>query len=503
LRKTQLYSLLFCLISALVCQAQAPVANFKSDISGGCSPIVVKFQDLSTGNPASLHWDFGNGGTSTKKDNVSTTYLAPGTYTVTLTATNVNGSTTKQATVAVSDPPQVDFSWDKSSGCTPSKIQFTDLSIPASGTTNVGWDWDFGDGNKSTLKNPLHIYRISDNFTVTLRVTNDKGCSKTITKPNIINIIPGVVPSFNNSAPTVCSAPASVDFTNTSSGPGTLSYSWLFGDGNSSTAISPKHIYTKTGKFTVSLATTSDQGCSDTLQKEITIGGYKTNFGVPIICQGKTVKFTDSSAPSPISSLWLFPDGTKSTERNPSYSFPAPGEYKVTLVNDYGTCTDSVSKPITVTGNPIVDFESRDTVRCQPTLKSTFTNKSNGTSYLWNFGDSTTSTQANPSHDYTKFGTFTVSLVATNAQGCIDSVKKVNYVRIQKPVITLPGLPQRGCIPYLASFEPVIDIQDKVASYKWEFGTGATSTMEKPTFTYTKRGNYDVTLTDCYHHRLH
>ncbi len=494
MRKTHLYTVLICLISSYVSRAQTPVANFKSDISSGCSPIVVNFQDLSTGNPTSWLWDFGNGGTSTKKD-PSTTYFSPGTYTVTLTATNLNGSSTKQGSINVSDPPQVDFKWDKSTGCTPYKIQFTDISLAASGTANIAWNWDFGDGTQSTLQNPLHIYRISDNFTVTLRVTNDKGCSKTVTKANIINIIPGVVPSFNNSAPTVCSAPASVDFTNTSSGPGSLTYSWLFGDGGTSAAISPKHTYSASGKFTVSLAISSSLGCSDTLQKDVVIGGFKTDFVVPVICIGKNVKFIDSSAPSPVSSLWLFPDGATDTDRNPTHSFSTAGNLNVTLVNNYGTCSDSVTKAISVTASPIADFVSADTVKCQPTLTSNFTNKSNGTSYLWNFGDSATSTQANPSHNYTKFGTYSVSLVATNAQGCVDSIKKANYIRIQKPIITFPGLPQRGCIPYLASFDAAIDLQDKVVSYKWEFGDGSTSTLQKPTYTYTKRGNYYVTLT--------
>ena len=127
LRNKPLYIVLVCLLFCTLSQAQTPTANFKSDIASGCSPIVVNFQDISAGNPTSWYWDFGNGGTSTLK-NPSTTYLTPGFYTITLTATNASGSNTitQQSYIQVFDPPTVDFSYDKNSGCTPYKIQFTD-----------------------------------------------------------------------------------------------------------------------------------------------------------------------------------------------------------------------------------------------------------------------------------------------------------------------------------------------------------------------------------------
>jgi gliding motility-associated-like protein len=498
LRNKHLYTIIACLAFHAFCFAQTPTANFKSDITGGCSPIVVNFQDISTGNPTSWFWDFGNGGTSTKQ-NPSTTYFSPGTYAITLTATNAAGSNTitQQAYIQVFDPPVVDFIYDKNSGCTPYKIQFTDQSTQAPNTINNAWFWDFGDGQTSNLKNPQHIYRTSDNFTVTLKVTSDKGCAKTITKANIINIIPGVVPAFDNSLPATCAAPATINFTNNSGGPGTVNYFWNFGDGVTSTATSPTHTYAKVGNYDVSLVVTSNLGCSDTLVKSgaVSIGGYKTDFTVPAFCEENRAQITNTSSPTPVSSLWLFPDGTTSTDINPKKRFPSGGNFSVKLINNYGNCVDSVTKTVTATAKPAIAFTGIDSVKCAPPLTVNFNNTTGAVSYTWDFGDSATSTQANPGHTYTKFGNYSVTVIATNAQGCIDTLVKKDYIKIQKPVLKFKNLPQQGCIPYTANFEADITSVEPVVGYSWDFGDGTTSSLEKPSHVYSVRGTYDVTLT--------
>lgn len=484
---------MFCALS----HGQAPTANFKSDITTGCSPIVVNFQDISTGNPTSWYWDFGNGGTSTKKD-PSTTYLSPGFYAVTLTATNASGSNTitQQTYIQVFDPPTVNFLYDKNSGCTPYRIQFTDQSSAAPNTVNTSWFWDFGDGQTSTQQNPSHIYRIADNFTISLRVTSDKGCAKTITKANIINIIPGVIPAFDNSLPTTCSAPAAINFTNNSSGPGTVNYFWRFGDGGTSTTASPSHTYSTAGTYNVSLVASSSIGCSDTLIKSIQIGSYKTDFTVPPFCENKRTQLTNTSSPAPVSSLWIFPDGTTSTEINPRVIFSGTSALSIKLINNYGNCSDSTVKTITPTGKPTITFTGIDSGKCSSPLTVNFTNTTNAVSYFWDFGDTSTSTQANPTHTYNKFGEYSVTVVATNAAGCIDTLTKKNYIKIKKPIITLPTLPLKGCIPYTANFQAVIvDSVEAINSYLWDFGDGTTSTQAQPTHVYNTRGDYDITLT--------
>src|SRR6186997_678666 len=90
---TKLFALSVFIYFAGATQAfgQTPVANFTGSPLAGCSPMIINFQDLSTGSPTSWSWDFGNGNTSTIQNPIAT-YFTPGTYTVKLTVTNANGS---------------------------------------------------------------------------------------------------------------------------------------------------------------------------------------------------------------------------------------------------------------------------------------------------------------------------------------------------------------------------------------------------------------------------
>src|SRR5689334_16479202 len=95
----KLYALVCVLVAAMlpITLLAQPLADFSANVTTGCSPIVVSFMDQSTGNPTNWQWDLGNGTTSTLQ-NPSTTYINPGTYTVTLTASNAGGSNTKTLT---------------------------------------------------------------------------------------------------------------------------------------------------------------------------------------------------------------------------------------------------------------------------------------------------------------------------------------------------------------------------------------------------------------------
>lgn len=164
---------------------QAPVAAFSSSVSSGNVPLPVQFVDLSTNNPTSWSWTFGDGGTSTDR-NPAHTYTSPGTYTVTLTVQNSYGSSTKSSTIITSMPrPVVAFTGTPLSGNSPLNVQFTDLS-----TGNpTSWSWNFGDGNttNATVKNPLHTYTSSGNYSVTLTAANAGGSNST-TKEGYISV---------------------------------------------------------------------------------------------------------------------------------------------------------------------------------------------------------------------------------------------------------------------------------------------------------------------------
>lgn len=476
----------------------AQTANFTSNLTSGCSPLVVSFQDQSTGGPVKWSWDLGNGATSTLQ-NPSTTYITPGPYTISLTVTYANGLTntsTKTAYVTVYNEPTADFTVDKTSGCFPAIIQFTDLSTAPAGTNINSWKWDFGDGNSSSEQNPKYIYRKPGSYTVILTVSTDKGCKKVIVKPDFISVSQGVVPSFNYSNPDVCSAPVTIGFTNNSTGPGNLSYNWSFGDGKSTSNTSPTNVYDVNGNYHVSLIVSSDQGCVDSSAVDLSIGKVNTDFIVPpTICPKTLVTFQNNSSPRPISSTWSFSNGQTDVFQNAQAVFAKGGSYTATLINKYAVCTDTLTKTITVADGPAVSFSASDTTKCQPSLTTTFTNSANAASYQWDFGDGTTSTQATPSHTYTKFGTYDVTLIAKDASGCSDTLTKKSYIQITKPVISFPNLPAKGCIPATINFSADIKTLDTVKTYLWDFGDGSTSTEATPSHIYNTQGTYNIKLT--------
>ncbi len=498
---TKLIALLIFILLGSFIHAQIPVANFTGTPLSGCSPLIVNFQDLSGGNPTSWSWDFGNGNTSTLQ-NPTASYFTPGTYTVQLTVTNANGSNTltRAQYITVYENPVVNFSANNTSGCFPLRVQFTDLSTAGAGNINVSWNWDFGNGSTSSLQNPFVTYTTAGLFTVTLRVTNDKGCTRTISRPAYIAVTPGVSASFFHSQPTVCSAPAVINFTNLSTGPGVLSYQWDFGDAGTSTVQNPSHTYTANGSYIVTLITSSSAGCVDTFRTAvpIIIGGFNTSFTVPAsVCVNEIVPFVNMSTPVPVSSSWSFGDGGTANGLNATYVYTAPGSYTVWLYNTYSNCTDSVSQTVIVNSRPAANFSAPVTSRCEPSLTVNFQDLSAGAvSWQWDFGDgSPASSVQNPIHTYTGYGIYNVSLIVTNAAGCTDTIVRPAYIRVQRATIAVNGLPVRGCVPYTISPVPVINSVDAVISYEWDFGDGiGTSTLPNPNYTYTIQGTYTVRL---------
>jgi PKD repeat protein len=225
----------------------APEAAFSGDPTSGCAPLEVCFADASTGTPTSWSWSFGDGGTSAEQ-NPCHTYTAPGSYTVSLTAANACSSDveTKSGYVQAGGLPTAAFSASLTSGCLPLEVCFTDQSsgYPAS------WSWDFGDGATSTQQNPCHTYAAPGSYTVSLTVSN--GCGEdTQVNPDYIQVGGSPTAAFSASL-TSGLAPLEVCFTNASTGSPT-SWSWDFGDGESSTEPDPCHTYYSPGRYTVSL----------------------------------------------------------------------------------------------------------------------------------------------------------------------------------------------------------------------------------------------------------
>ena len=175
----------------LVVGGGPPTADFSGTPTSGTAPLNVAFSDQSSGAPTSWFWDFGDGNTSTAQ-NPSHTYTSSGLYTVSLTATNDDGSDTLTRTdyISVSDPlpPVADFVGSPTSGVAPLTVDFSDLSA----NDPTSWSWNFGDGNTSTSQNPSHVYTTPGVYTVSLTASNAQG-SDVETKVDYITVNEGAI----------------------------------------------------------------------------------------------------------------------------------------------------------------------------------------------------------------------------------------------------------------------------------------------------------------------
>jgi gliding motility-associated-like protein len=484
-------------------QAFSQTAAFDADKVSGCTPLVVKFTDRSVGANRVI-WDFGNGRgctTCLPGGETGTIYDAPGTFTVTLIAYSATGSDTARKTITVDPSPVVDFSFDKSVGCFPMPVKFTDNTSFPSGTI-TSWRWDFGDGNISTEQNPTHIYRF-DNvvpFSVTLTVTSSNGCAAVSeTKSDIITVNPGVRVGFYNSFASSCKPPSNIDFFNTSTGPGVMSYSWRFGDGSPLSNIeNPSHVYNAVGMYNATLIASSSDGCTDSVTNLVDIPNVNISSAInapDTACANAPVIFTNISTPPADSSGWKFGDGTEDTGPSVTKIYRTPGTYNVTLTNLFGSCLDSVVKRIVILDTPRVNFISADTANCRAPYAVRFTDQSVGAvSWRWDFGDGNSSTSQNPSNTYNNLGKYPVTLTITNRNGCVSRARKTDFIKIVTPSMTFLNLPDSGCAPVTVTPQVKFDVVDGVTSYFWNFGDGFTTSQQNPSRTYNTTGTYTVSL---------
>jgi gliding motility-associated-like protein len=477
---------------------QAPVANFTANITSGCAPLTVSFTDQSTGNPTAWNWEISNG-TLASGPNPVVNFNSPGVYSVKLVVQNASGISELERVnyITVYPSPSADFSANITLGCVPSTISFTDLSTTPGGSI-TGWQWDFGDGATSTQQNPTHTYSTIGFYSVTLVVTSNSGCQAVVSKSSYIRVVGSISTDFNASKPTTCRGPFNVNFQNLTSGPGTITYAWDFGNGQTSTEQNPTAVFAAPGTYTVTLNSQSDLGCTGTIQKTITINPTVTDFNAPLnLCLNQPITFQNASSPPPLSSLWDFGDGTSSAQINPVKTFLVPGTFSVNLVNEYEGCVDSIRKDVVVSDRPVIDFSAAVTTACQIPFTAQFTDISPGAvSWFWDFGDSTTSTLQNPSHVYDDYGEYNVTLTITTAAGCTNTITDTALIRVIPTTVSL-NAPAGGCIPF--SYTPVATIStlDPVVSYAWDLGEpGATFNVQNPPpYTYNNIGSYTVSLT--------
>jgi gliding motility-associated-like protein len=474
-----------------------PTASFVPSTNNGCGPLNVNFNNTSNGyGITSYFWNFGfpaNGPFSSAQNPGALTFAPPliqdTNYIVSLSVTNLCGTSTFLDTILVHPLPIASFATTVNTGCSPLPVGFQNLSLGS--PTN--YIWNFGDGSFSTAISPTHTFTYGPNdtiFNVALIAINACG-SDTSYFP--IHVFPNTVSSFFNTNPTVGCAPLNVQFTNFSQG-GNLNYFWSFGNGQVSNVQSPSHLYTSSGTYIAQLVV--DNGCSyDTSTISITVlPKPQVAFTVvdDTLCMGQNFQFTNLSSQLS-NAAWLFGDGTGSNVYSPTHVYASAGNFTVALIGTSAAngCVDTAYRTITSIPSPVLNYDTLVFEGCAA-LSVSF-NELSGTasSAVWDYGDGTLGIAPSSNHLYPNPGTYTPQVVAQNAFGCTDTANFTVVVH-SVPVADFDIADKTSCdVPFLVT---PVNLSQGALVYDWNFGNGSGSNQFEPTATYTQSGTYNLVL---------
>ncbi|MBE0649008.1 MAG: PKD domain-containing protein [Bacteroidales bacterium] len=424
-------------------------------------------------------------------------------YTLTFGPTNMNIVQNFQICTNAPSPCQANFNYYDAGVLT---IQFTDLST---GTTGP-WAWSFGDGTTSTLQNPTHTFPQEGYYPVSLTIGDSSTCLDMLTQT--VHVIDstggGCVASFE--AYPDSTGGYMVYFYDQSLG-NINSWSWNFDDpasgmNNISTIQNPTHMFSQAGTYNVCLTIQGvDSSCYDTYCMPITVGnpagGCEADFYFysDSNAVSNTYHFIDISAGNINSWYWEFGDGTTSSSQNPTHTFATPGFYNVclTVQGVDSLCYDTYCELVNVGGG--AGCQAQFTYYPDSTSANNlfhFMDLSTGdiNSWFWDFGDSTFSSEQNPSHMFPEEGTFYVCLTITgNNSGSIcqstwceevtvgTGSDCANYFSYQKNGLAV------SFTGHMVNGQP--------ATYNWDFGDGQSGQGQSAIHNYTASGIYFVSLT--------
>ncbi|WP_284683938.1 PKD domain-containing protein [Chondrinema litorale] len=516
----------------IACQFAAVTQTFAqtievTEVPDGCGFLRASFE-YTGGTVKTANWNFGNGNNSTEAA-PSAFFSAPGNYTVTVAGTLQDDTPfSDNVVVTVKEPPLaiIDIDGYTSGSCVqaPLTVQFDGSgSVDASANTITSYLWKLGDGTVSNEPTLSHTYESPGSYTVELTVFDDQGCSNTAVISQDIVLSEGFNLDFTATGDLqTCVYPTDIQFEATHDA-GNYEYSWDFGDEDDSDADlqNPSHTYTEPGIYNVSLTVTDlDAGCSSTITSTALVqiqdfAGEIQRTGDEQGCAPFTTSFENISNIISANQIitWEFGDGTQlsgtataDSLRAPEHTYTQPGVYTIraTILDSETNCGGEaiLVQAVTVPESPDVDFTADATGFCVDNFTVNFTNTTtNGATWEWDFGDGTTSTEQNPSHNYTDFGTYTVRLTATSADGCTSELIKESYIVAMQTVAMFEAYEAGGCAPdftttLIDSTISAVEITD----YEWTITNSRTGdvvdtyTGEAPFISLQDTGAYDVTL---------
>ena len=333
----------------------SPIADFS--FSATCEGESTFFTDESTidasSSIVSWQWNMGDGSSSIGLVDPIHAFGDTGMYSVTLTVESTDGCA-DDTTVVVHVTPVPTAAFTFVEACEGDATIFTNTSTIDAG--NLNYAWDFGDSNTSTDENPSHTYVLDGTYTVTLTVTSGNGCEDITTRSVTVKDSPNALFTATEKCEGFATA-----FTNLSTGGGSLTYSWDFGDASpASTDANPTYTYATAGTYTVVLTVTNSNLCVDQHTASVTVNPLPTvDFSFSDVCEGTPAVFTNNSTAG--SNNWDFGDFTSSTLTNPTHTYATFGLYDVTLtVTDANFCISSSTQQIEVFDLPNFSLTATD-----------------------------------------------------------------------------------------------------------------------------------------------
>ncbi|MFT5800379.1 MAG: PKD repeat protein, partial [Nonlabens sp.] len=507
--------ILACL-TFLFCQSQSfgqVTVNFFASNTSGCGTVNAQFTNqASSTNGAIVSWSWDFDGSSSSIANPGKFFTVPGAYTICLTATDASGAQgtlCKDDYIVVNALPVPNFTVDPGTGCNPLTVTFQDNST---GTGNIQqWIWGLG-GTAGVVINEsdadvLSTYDLPGNYSVSLTVQDEFGCSNTMTKSNIVSVGSPPVIDVSSANTFSCFPPFQTTFDNNNIEAG-VTYNWDFGNGMTFTGATPPPIsYNQIGAYTVSVTAENAGSCitTEVLEDYIHIGAPASfTFTPDQGCEDLSVTFEDTSPFSADSVWWNFGNGITSTELEPTHIYQNQGCYTVSYVRySNGGCISSVNSQncIQVFAQPQLNIGIDKPVACElPHTVQFNANQAGITSWEWDFGDGSTSTASSPSHTYTELGTFPVTLVLTNIFGCTNTFSSDEIV-----IFDFTGEAEVdnafGCTPLTVDLTSTNNSLVPIVEWDWTlinssqsppievFGVGETTSL-----VLTDTGRYDIRL---------
>ncbi len=508
-------------------QVIAPQASFSPFTpDSGCVPLTINFDGISSTSPAdpivSYHWNFGDGDSTTSGSSSTThTYTQTGIWDVTLTITTASGCTatiTRPKWERAGLTPTAAFIYTPAAICFGDTVQFHDSSTIALPEHITGWLWDFGDGGSSIIKDPKHKYDLDSGlYTVTL-IVYDNGCPDTLVKDTIITVHPPK-PDFQTQQN--CTSPLVVNFSSTSHGADSLVWDWADGSAkDTANNVIVNHTFPGRGDYWVKITAWNYQyNCmyTDSHLVQIRVPLAVLSQNETIACYPATIQFIGVASLDAAGYTWDFGDPNSgafnsSSLGTPNHAYYLPGSYLVTLlVTDIFGCTDTAQRFIRIQG-PVPGFTVNNTTGCTPLAvqfsDTTHFNGSPVANYHWDFNyptntDFLDTTALSFTHVFNITNQYTIQLVVTDTNGCVDSVLVSNFISATFPDPQLNSLDTFLC-PGSSNIFSITNYTSFVQTFPqysvtWHFGDGTTDTTIQNNYqvshTYTDTADHVYALT--------